>query len=92
MTTRFKCFAFIMVDSVSSCLTSSRANLPNFIMNSCTCINSASFLWFGLFSIDNKRSLVVILFKFANKYLDLVSTNIEQTKRSGKQALKSINH
>ena len=61
-------------------------------MNSCTCINSASFLWFGLFSIDYKISLVVILFKFADKYLDLVSMNIGQTKGSGKQALKSINH
>ena len=50
-------------------------------MNSCTCINSASFLWFGLFSIPNKRSLVVKLIKFAGKYLDLASKNIGQTKK-----------
>ena len=71
MTSRFLCCTLNMVDSVLSCLTS----------NSCTCINSASFSWFVLFSIPNKRSLVVKLIKFAGKYLDLASTNIGQTKK-----------
>ena len=53
-------------------------NLPDSTMNSCTCINSASFPWLVLFSIPTKRSLVVKLFKFAGKYLDLASTNIGQ--------------
>ena len=75
-----------MVDSVLSCLTKFRANLPDSIMNSFTCTNSAWFSWFvlKLFSITNKRSLVVKLFKFAGKYLYLASTNIGRTKRSGK--------
>ena len=58
-----------------------RVNLPDSTMNSCTCINSASFSWFVLFSIPNKRSLIVKLFKFADKYLDIVSTNIGQMKK-----------
>ena len=49
-------------------------------MNSCTCINSASFSWFVLFSMLSKRSLVVKLFKFAGKYLNRASTNIGQKK------------
>ena len=81
MTTSFLCCALNMMDIVFSCLTSFRANLPGSTLNSCTCINSASFSWFVLFSIPNKRSLVVRLFKFAGKYLDLASTNIGQTKK-----------
>ena len=50
-------------------------------MNSCTCINSASFSWFVLFSIPNKRSLVVKLIKLAGKHLDLASKNIGYTKK-----------
>ena len=50
-------------------------------MNSCTCINSASFSWFVLFSIPNKRSPVVKLLKFSGKCLVLASTNIGQTKK-----------
>ena len=79
MTTSFLCCALNMVDS--DCLTQFRANLPDSIMNSCTCINSASFSWFVLLSIPNKRSLVVKLFKFAGKYLYLPPTNIGQTKK-----------
>ena len=56
-------------------------NLSDFTMNSCTFINCASFSWFVLFSIPNKRSLVVKLFKFAGKYLVLASTNIGQMKK-----------
>ena len=50
-------------------------------MNSCTCINSASFSWFVLLSMPNKRSLVVTLIKFAGKHFDLASKNIGQTKK-----------
>ena len=57
------------------------ANLPDSIMNSCTCINSALFSWFVLFSIPNRRSLIVKLCKYAGKCLDLASRNIGQTKK-----------
>ena len=67
-----------------------RANLPDFTMNSCTCINSASFSLFVLFSIPNKRSLVVTLIKLDGKYLDLASTNIGQTKKEEVRTFKTI--
>ena len=70
MTTSFLCCTLNMLDS--DCLTQFRANLPD----SCTCIKSASFSWFVLLSIPNKRSLVVKLFKFAGKYLYLTPTKI----------------
>ena len=55
--------------------------LPDSTLNSCTCISSASVSCFVLFSIPNKRSQVVKLFKFDGKYLDLASMNIGQTKK-----------